>query len=94
MRKRAGSWSYFRRHFRPIAPAGVAPEWGPEYLIDPYDAEYQLVKEAEPNQVWTVCQGDYSDKLYIFAGWHFVNRFAYVVTEVPWTDEYDQYLWG
>lgn len=36
-------------------------------------------------QVWTVCDGDGGD--YVVNGFAFVNRFAYMVTEVPWVED-------
>lgn len=41
--------------------------------------------ETEPNRVWTMVSDDYGN-LCVTNGWHYVNRFGYLVTEKPWKD--------
>ena len=39
----------------------------------------------KPNTIWTVVEGD-DGQLVIESGLHFVNRFGYLVTDVPRED--------
>ena len=49
-------------------------------------AEVEFVKSHAPQHIWTwVDDGEGGSGL--SAGWHFVNRLGYFVTEEPWTDE-------
>lgn len=44
---------------------------------------------ASNNCTWTVIDGD--EGMYIIAGKHFVNRFAYIITNYPWETGEEQY---
>lgn len=53
-------------------------------LFETYGPEYAFIAElaeSQPNRVWTLLDSDGED-LDIVAGWHFVNRLGYFVTEV------------
>jgi hypothetical protein len=56
--------------------------------FETYGDEYEFVKAQDPNKIWTEVDGD--EGTYIVAGWHFVNRIHYYVTEEPWTDEWTE----
>lgn len=46
------------------------------------DDEYiRKVAQEKPNTVWTIYDDDTMTN-----GWHYVNRFAYFITEVPFED--------
>jgi hypothetical protein len=47
-----------------------------------------LVRSGEGNRVWTIVDGEDGD-LIIIAGFRFVNRMGYLVTEKPWTSSDD-----
>lgn len=47
--------------------------------------DYQ--KAEKENRLWTVLDCD--GKLYIKAGWHFVNRLHYVITNEPYDSLYE-----
>jgi len=53
--------------------------------FETYGEEYELVKNTNPNNVWTEVDGD--SGTYIVAGLHFVNRIHYYITTNPWDDE-------
>ena len=58
-------------------------------MLETYGAELELVREQykkDPTKIWTILDGDGSD-LDIAAGFHFVNRFGYIITEVSWESE-------
>jgi hypothetical protein len=59
--------------------------------FETYGEEYDAVQkahEANPNTIWTEVDGD--SGTYIVAGWHFVNRIHYYITENPWDDEWTE----
>lgn len=56
-----------------------------EKMFETYDAEWEYVKTLDGHNVWTWVSGDGAE--IILAGFHFVNRMGYYVTEKPWTDE-------
>ncbi len=75
-RTRARSWKIFERRFRPIDREDGTPLWQP--------SEVRFREVADYRQWWSVIDCD--GRLYLSAGYRFVNRFAYVRCEVPWTD--------
>lgn len=74
LRSRTGSWNTFERRFRPrLQIDGTV-------LVD----LHCLPAGIDPYLVWTITDDD--GRLYLNAGFRFVNRFAYVICDVPWTD--------
>jgi hypothetical protein len=59
-------------------------------MFETYGEEVEFVQSQDPRYVWTNVQGDMSDL--IVAGYHYVNRLSYYITEIPWEDEYDSVL--
>lgn len=57
-------------------------ETGFGYMFETYGAEVEFVKSQDPDTIWTYGQGD-DGGLYIWSGWHLVNRLGYFVTTVP-----------
>ena len=65
-------------------------------MFETYGSElkhvYKIGKKTEWRNVWTIIDGDSGD-LYTIAGFHFVNRIGYLITEDPWesdTIEFDK----
>lgn len=56
--------------------------------FETYGEDYEFVKAQDNNKIWTEVDGD--EGTYIVAGWHFVNRIQYYITENPWEDEYTE----
>ena len=56
-----------------------------DYLLETFGESYEKVKAANPNCVWTLLDSCGSDdgNSYIVSGCHYVNRIAYIITEVP-----------
>ncbi len=75
-RTRAGSWNIFERRFRPIQREDGSLLWD--------RSEIPTRETINWREWWTVVDCD--GRLYLAAGYHFVNRLAYVRCEVPWTD--------
>lgn len=55
-------------------------------MFETYGPELNFVEATPPNRVWTLVTGDDGSDI-ITAGFHFVNRLGYFITEIPWTDE-------
>lgn len=62
--------------------ASFQDEDGNGILFETYGAEYDKVVATTPEKVWTYVDGD--DGTYVVAGWCFVNRIGYFITEEPW----------
>ena len=61
-----------------------------ESMFETYGEEVEYIQSLDPRYVWTNVQGDECDL--IVAGYAYVNRLAYYVTEVPWENEEDYVL--
>jgi len=61
-----------------------------EEMFETYGVEVEYVRNYDPRYIWTNIQGDESDLL--VAGYHYVNRLGYYLSEVPWEDENDYAL--
>lgn len=77
--------------FKPIK--NKISKYPDESLIhfETYGDEVEFVKAQHainPKTIWTEVDGD--SGTYIVAGWHFVNRVSYYITENPWEDEYTE----
>ena len=54
-------------------------------MFETYGDEYEMVKQANPNNIWTYGDGDDGGS-YVWSGWSFVNRIGYFITEVPFPE--------
>ena len=61
-----------------------------ERMFETYGEEVEFVQSQDPRYVWTNVQGDMSDL--IVAGYAYVNRLCYYITEVPWESDDDYVL--
>jgi hypothetical protein len=81
-------WDEWAKKYKPISNHLVKdPD---QQMFETYGEELEYVKTIESNRIWTYLDGDMSSL--ICAGYHFVNRIGYYITEVPWTDEDDYVL--
>lgn len=81
-------WSAWENKFKPIK--NHLSEYKDEVLFETYGDEVDFVANYDNKYVWTRLQGDMSDL--ICAGYHYVNRLGYYITEVPWDDDMDYAL--
>jgi hypothetical protein len=79
-------WDTWAEKYRPIKNT-IKPT--NELMFETYGEEVEFVQAQDPRYVWTSVQGDMSDL--IVAGYAYVNRLSYYITEVPWEDE-NQYV--
>jgi hypothetical protein len=58
-------------------------------MYETYGDELQYVFELvkKENRVWTIVEGD--EGMCFTAGFHYVNRMGFLITEKPWNDEGD-----
>lgn len=59
-----------------------------ELPYETYGDEAEYVKLQDEKHIWTEVDGD--SGTYIIAGYHWVNRIQYYITNKPWTDEYTE----
>jgi len=62
-------------------------------MFETYGPELEFVRSSQPDHVWTYVTGDNNEDI-IVAGFHFVNRMGYFITEFPWKDESEAYQFG
>ena len=77
-----GSWS---DTFKPIKNSFVKYD---SITFETYGEEVEFVQKADNKYIWTEVDGD--SGTYIVAGYHWVNRIHYYITEKPWEDEYTE----
>ena len=63
-------------------------------MLETYGEEYKYVESISVNpkiseKVWTICEED--GATFILAGWHFVNRLGYIITETPFSNKEEQF---
>lgn len=59
-------------------------------MFETYGEEVEFVRNYKPENIWTYVSGDGCDL--IIAGYHYVNRIGYYITEVPWETDNDSVL--
>ena len=55
---------------------------GPGCLFGTYGEEIHFVRQQDPRTIWTLVDTD-SDDQALISGFHFVNRFGYLISTVP-----------
>ena len=56
--------------------------------FETYGEDVEFVQKADNKYIWTEVDGD--SGTYIVAGYHWVNRIQYYITENPWDDEWTE----
>lgn len=59
-----------------------------DLAYETYGEDFGFVSKQDPKHTWTEIDGD--SGTYIVAGYHFVNRIQYYITENPWEDEWTE----
>ena len=85
------TYDYWETNFKPIK--NTVSKYPDDSLIhfETYGDEVEFVKQAydkNPNTIWTEVDGD--SGTYIVAGYHWVNRIHYYITENAWDDAYTE----
>jgi hypothetical protein len=55
--------------------------------------QWEQVRNENPAHVWTLVDSDTRHQ-YAVPGFHFVNRFGYIVTKQPWKDDARDAVWS
>jgi hypothetical protein len=82
------TYSAWADTFKPIK--NTISKYPDDNLIhfETYGEEFEFVQKADNKHIWTEVDGD--EGSYIVAGYHFVNRIHYYITENPWEDEWTE----
>jgi hypothetical protein len=81
-------WNEWEKKFKPIHNHILNdPD---QQMFETYGEEVDFVLKQDPKKIWTWIQGDMSDLL--VAGYHYVNRLGYYISEIPWENEDDYVL--
>jgi hypothetical protein len=81
-------WSAWADKYKPITNKfSKQPD---DIIFETYGEEVEFVQAQDPRYVWTNVQGDECDL--IVAGYAYVNRLSYYITENPWENEEDYVL--
>ena len=79
------TYDYWTKNFKPIKNNLVKYD---SITFETYGEEAEFVQKADNKYIWTEVDGD--SGTYIVAGYHWVNRIHYYITEKPWDDEYTE----
>lgn len=71
--------------YKPIENTITRREIFDNYGFETFDKDVEFVKQHQIQNIWTVVDGD-SGEFWIIPGFRFVNRFAYMITEIPWEE--------
>jgi len=80
------TYDYWVDNFQPMTNHLV--DDGDTLHYETYGEEVEYVKLQDNKHIWTEVDGD--SGTYIVAGWHFVNRINYYITNKPWDDEWTE----
>ena len=80
------TYDYWADTFKPIK--NTITKYPDVLHFETYGEEVEFVCKADYKHVWTEVDGD--SGTYIIAGYHYVNRIHYYITENPWDDEYTE----
>lgn len=76
------TYDYWVNNLKPIKNHLVKYD---QLTFETYGEEVEFVQKADNKHIWTEVDGD--SGTFILAGYHFVNRMHYYITENPWDDE-------
>ena len=79
------TYDYWVDNFKPIKNNLVKYD---QLHFETYGEEVEFVQKADNKYIWTEVDGD--SGTYIVAGYHWVNRIHYYITENPWEDEWTE----
>lgn len=79
------TYDYWVETYKPIKNNLVKYD---SLTFETYGEEAEFVQKADNKYIWTEVDGD--NGTYIVAGYHWVNRIHYYITENAWDDEYTE----
>lgn len=92
--KNKDEWDDFADKYKPVKNHFEEEATFDGCMFETYGDNYKYVESLsiDPNtsdKIWTICEED--GLRFIQAGWHFVNRLGYVITEIPFNNKDEQY---
>ena len=61
-------------------------EHGHLKTYETFGEEKKFIQSIEPRKIWTLIAEE--NEVFIESGYRWVNRLAYIVTEIPWEENY------
>lgn len=58
-------------------------------LFETFGEELAFVQRQNPLTIWTLVNADDSDRRFICSGFHFINRFGYLISTIPFPEDAD-----
>ena len=86
---RPTDWERFVRKYKPVKNHLDTYASGDGFMFETFGEEEEFIKAQPEEKIWTLVDAD--GKEYIEAGWHFVNRLGYFVTEKSFTSPDESY---
>ena len=80
------TYDEFLEQFKPI-PNHLEESSFDGYFFETYGEEEELVLAQTNETVWTIVETEKG--LSLINGRHFVNRFGYFITAIPWDTDYE-----
>jgi hypothetical protein len=77
------TYDYWADTFKPIKNS--ISKYPDTLHFETYGEEVEFVQKADNTHIWTEVDGE--EGTYILAGYHWVNRIHYYITENPWDDD-------
>jgi hypothetical protein len=82
-------WDKFRERYTLIKNHLDENASGDGFMFETYGAEVEFIKQQPPARIWTLVDAD--GQSVVVAGWHYVNRLGYFLTEEDAKDECESY---
>jgi len=77
----------FRPLPNPRLAVGESATWAIDYEFNPHEtADRAFIAAISPHRIWTIVETDDGNGEVILSGFHWVNRRAYLITEMPWEE--------
>ena len=76
----------FVEQYKPVRNSNAEFSAYDGHMFETYGNDIARVKETLNEKVWTLIDGE-DETSWVIPGFHFVNRFGYFITKVPWETE-------
>ena len=80
------TYEIFEETYKPIKNPFVQDSSYNGCMFETYGVELAHVREQDNKNIWTIINCE-NEESWIIPGFHFVDRFGYFITEIPWESE-------
>ena len=80
------TFEIFEETYKPIKNPFVQDSSYNGCMFETYGVELAHVREQDNKNIWTIINCE-NEESWIIPGFHFVDRFGYFITEIPWESE-------